>query len=191
MRGREPINKSAGVAGTHPQLQRESPAKARFRSQSYAQGRTRTADQYVEWMATAVMLLAVIAMFTISSAMLTNWKIHYLTPGGNFYEKLHPSTYLTFIGFFLLLVRSSGPVGTLDRMFSESKLLLAYLLCWLALLVQMFVLERPFTVIIDTFLLPVVLCLVIWQLTPSQRRPLVWAGSCCPGAGWPGWIHWW
>jgi len=60
-------------------------------------------------------------------------------------------------------------------MFSESKLLLVYLLCWLALLVQMFVLERPFTVIIDTFLLPVVLCLVIWQLTPSQRRPLVWA----------------
>jgi hypothetical protein len=74
-----------------------------------------------------------------------------------------------------LLVRSNGPIGTLDRMFSESKLLLVYLLCWLALLVQMFVLDRPFTVIFDTFLLPVVLCLVIWQLTPSQRRPLVWA----------------
>jgi hypothetical protein len=178
VRAREPIDKSTGVAGTHPQLQRdrrESPAKARFRPPSYAQVRTRTADRYVEWMATAVMLLAVIAMFTISSAVLTNWKIHYLTPGGNFYEKLHPTTYLTFLGFFLLLVRSTGPVGALDRMFSESKLLLAYLLCWLALLVQMFVLERPFTVIIDTFLLPVVLCLVIWQLTPSQRRPLVWA----------------
>ncbi len=39
----------------------------------------------------------------------------------------------------------------------------------------MFVLERPFTVIIDTFLLPVLLCLLIWRLTPAQRRPLVWA----------------
>jgi len=179
VRARGPINELAGVAGTPPQLQRyrggESPTKAGFRPPSYAQARTMTVDWYVEWMATGAMLLAVITTFTISSAMLTNWKIHYLTTGGNFYEKLHPATYLTFLGFFLLLVRSKGPIGTLDRMFSESKLLLVYLLCWLALLVQMFVLERPFTVIIDTFLLPIVLCLVIWQLTPSQRRPLVGA----------------
>jgi hypothetical protein len=38
----------------------------------------------------------------------------------------------------------------------------------------MLVLERPFTVIIDTFLLPVVLCLTVWRLSPRQRRPLVW-----------------
>jgi hypothetical protein len=60
-------------------------------------------------------------------------------------------------------------------MFSEAKLVLVYLFCWLALLVQMLVLERPFTVIIDTFLLPVVLCLVIWRLSPLRRKPLVWA----------------
>jgi hypothetical protein len=39
----------------------------------------------------------------------------------------------------------------------------------------MVVSERPFTVIIDTFLLPVLICLVIWRLTPEQRRPLLWA----------------
>ena len=60
-------------------------------------------------------------------------------------------------------------------MFSESKLLLAYLLCWLFLLIQVLVLERPFTVIIDTFLLPMLIALVIWQLSPAQKRPLVWA----------------
>jgi hypothetical protein len=59
-------------------------------------------------------------------------------------------------------------------MLSEAKLILVYLCCWLALLVQMLVLERPFTVIIDTFLLPVLLCLVIWRLSPLQRKPLVW-----------------
>jgi hypothetical protein len=134
-----------------------------------------TAGWYVGWMATGMMLLAVIATFTISSAMLTNWKIHYLTAGGNFYEKLHPTTYFIFLAFALLLMRGHGPVGEINRMFSEAKLLLVYLACWLFLLVQMFVLERPFTVIIDTFLLPVVLCLVIWQLTPLQRKPLVWA----------------
>jgi len=126
-------------------------------------------------MVTGLMLLAVIATFTISSAMLTNWKIHYLTAGGNFYEKLHPLTYFTFLALSLLLVRSNGPIGEINRMFSESKLLLVYLLCWSFLLVQMFVSGRPFTVIIDTFLLPIAISLVIWQLSPSQRRPLVWA----------------
>ena len=67
------------------------------------------------------MLLAVIATFTISSAMLTNWKIHYLTAGGNFYEKLHPGTYFTFLAFSLLLMRNGGPVGEINRMFSGSE----------------------------------------------------------------------
>jgi hypothetical protein len=134
-----------------------------------------TADWSIGWIVTGLMVLAVIATFTISSAMLTNWKIHYLTAGGNFYEKLHPATYFTFLAFSLLLVRSNGPVGEIDRMFSESKLLLVYLLCWSFLLVQMLVSERPFTVIVDTFLLPIAISLVIWRLSPSQRRPLVWA----------------
>jgi hypothetical protein len=134
-----------------------------------------TADGFIELIATGLMLLAVIATFTLSSSMLTNWKVHYLTAGGNFYEKLHPATYFTFLAFCALLMRSRGPIGEIDRMFSEAKLLLAYLLCWLFLLVQMFVLERPFTVNIDTFLLPVVICLVIWQFSPSQRKPLVCA----------------
>jgi hypothetical protein len=51
-----------------------------------------TADSFIERLATGLMLLAVIATFTVSSSVLTNWKIHYLTPGGNFYEKLHPAT---------------------------------------------------------------------------------------------------
>ncbi|MFX8039882.1 hypothetical protein ABTK61_19225, partial [Acinetobacter baumannii] len=78
--------------------------------------------------------------------MLTNWKIHYLTAGGSFYEKLHPATYASFFAFGLLLVRNNDPAGEIDRMFSEAKLILVYLVCWSFLLVQMFVLTRPFTV---------------------------------------------
>jgi ABC-type tungstate transport system substrate-binding protein len=110
--------------------------------------------------------------------VLTNWKIHYLTAGGNFYEKLHPATYFTLLAFSFLLIRSRGPVGEINRMFSESKLLLAYLLCWLFLLIQVIVLERPFTVIIDTFLLPILIAMVMWQLSPVKKRPLVRAIHC-------------
>jgi hypothetical protein len=129
----------------------------------------------IDMIIAGLMTLAVISAFTLSSAMLTNWKIHYLTTGGNFYEKIHPATYFAFLAFGLLIVRNGDPIGEINRMFSEAKLLLVYLACWLCLLIQMIVLERPFTVIVDTFLLPVVLCLVVWRLSPSQRKPLLWA----------------
>ncbi len=88
---------------------------------------------------------------------------------------MHPGTYATFIATLLLLMRDGDPIGEINRAFTDAKLLLVHLFCWFVLLIQMFVLERPFTVIIDTFLLPVLLCLLIWRLTPAQRRPLVWA----------------
>ena len=154
--------------GTHP-------AMAAIRRPPHARSdRPVEALQLIDMIIAGLLVLAVITTFTISPAMLTNWKIHYLTTGGNFYEKFHPATYFAFLAFCLLLIRNNDPIGEINRMFSEAKLILVYLCCWLALLVQMLVLERPFTVIIDTFLLPVVLCLVIWPLAPLQRKPLVW-----------------
>jgi len=156
-------------------MHRRPAASPELRPATYARSRIITTDAFIERLATGLMLLAVIAAFTVSASVLTNWKIHYLTPGGNFYEKLHPATYFAFFAFSLLLLRNLGPAGEINRMFSESKLLLVYLLCWVLLLIQVFVLERPFTVIIDTFLLPVLIALVMWQLSSAQRRPLVWA----------------
>jgi hypothetical protein len=131
--------------------------------------------RFVDLVIVGLMFVAIVAIFTMSSAILTSWKIHYLTPGGGFYEKVHPATYLVLLAAFLMLMRNGQPAAELNRVFSEAKLLLIYLFCWLCLLGQMFVLERPFTIVIDTFLLPLVLCIVIWQLSEQQRRPLVWA----------------
>jgi hypothetical protein len=130
--------------------------------------------QLIDLAIVGLLLLAVAATFTISSTMLTDWNVHYLTAGGAFYEKLHPATYLTLAAFLLLLIRRGNPVGEINRLFADARLLLVYLFTWLFLLVQVMVLDRPFTVIIDTFLLPVIFCLIVWQLSPSQRRPLVW-----------------
>jgi hypothetical protein len=168
-----PIVESGGVA---PQPYRVThPAMAAIRRPAPIAGnRPVEALQLIDMIIAGLMVLAVITTFTISSAMLTDWKIHYLTTGGNFYEKFHPATYFAFLAFCLQLVRNGDPVGQINRIFSDAKLVLVYLFSWFALLVQMLVLERPFTVIIDTFLLPVVLCLVIWRLSPLQRKPLVW-----------------
>jgi hypothetical protein len=122
-----------------------------------------------------LVLLAVVSIFTISASLLTSWKIHYITSGGGFYEKLHPATYFMLVAWFLLVIRNGDPVGDLGRMFSEARLLLFYLMCWTWLLVQMIVAGQPFTVIIDTFLLPLLFSVVLWQLSWPQKKPILWA----------------
>ncbi|MGP9813775.1 VpsF family polysaccharide biosynthesis protein [Rhodopseudomonas sp. NSM] len=131
--------------------------------------------QIIDVAIVAAMMLAVIGIFCVSTTMLTHWGLHYLTSGGAFYEKLHPATYFAVLAFGLLLIRNADPIDELTRMISGAKLLLIYLFCWLCLLIQMITLDRPFTVIIDTFLLPLLLALVVWALSARQRRPVILA----------------
>jgi hypothetical protein len=118
--------------------------------------------------------LAVVTTLTISSAMLTYWKVQYVTAGGNFYEKLHPATYFTVLALGLILLRSGNPVRELVRICAGSATILFYLICWLLLLVQTILLQRPFTAVVDTFLLPLLLAIVIWQTPASGRKLLAW-----------------
>jgi hypothetical protein len=173
-----PVSRLAGPAGAAqlPLYRGGHPATPGIRRPLHDfRSRPTTAGRVIDWIIVGLMLLAVVSMFAVSSSLLTNLKVHYLTAGGGFYEKLHPATYLTLFAWLLLLMRNGDPIGEINRSFSDAKLMLIYLFCWVCLLIQMFVLDRPFTVIIDTFLLPLLLCLVIWRLTASQRKPLVWA----------------
>src|SRR5260221_2271617 len=69
-------------------------------------GKAIDAVRLIDWTVVGLLLLAVISVFTLSAGVLTNWKIHYLTSGGNFLEKLHPATYATFLASLLLLLRN-------------------------------------------------------------------------------------
>lgn len=118
--------------------------------------------------------LAVITTLTISSSMLTHWKIQYVTAGGNFYEKLHPATYFTAAALGLILLRTGNPMHEIVRIAGRSPTILFYLICWVMLLAQTMFLHRPFTAVVDTFLLPLLLAIVIWETPGSGRRLLVW-----------------
>jgi hypothetical protein len=117
--------------------------------------------------------LAIAATLTLSPSMLTHWKIQYATSGGTFLEKLHPATYLTCIALVLVVLRSGNPFAGLVSVFGRSKTTLLYLICWVLLLAQTVMLQRPFTGIVDTFLLPLLLATLLWQLSPLQRSFLV------------------
>lgn len=116
--------------------------------------------------------LAIVAAMTVSPSLLTHWKIQYVTAGGSFVEKLHPATYLTVTALCLALLRDGNPVRGLVSVGAGSAAVPFYLVCWLFLLMQTLLLERTFTGIIDTFLLPLLLVLAIWQTRPADRRSL-------------------
>ncbi len=127
----------------------------------------------IEWLVIGLIMAAMVAVFTVSPELLTAWKIRYITPGGLFLEKIHPATYLAFAALLVLLMRGGDAIGELDRMISSAKLMLVFLFTCALLVFQCVALKRPFTNVIDTFLLPALLCLTIWSLRPQQRRPLV------------------
>jgi hypothetical protein len=116
--------------------------------------------------------LAIVAAFTISPALLTHWKVQYVTAGGSFPEKLHPATYLIVAALCLALLRHGHPVRGLGRIGAGSAAVPLYLVCWLFLLTQTLLLERPFTGVVDTFLLPLLLALTVWQVPLPDRRSL-------------------
>ena len=116
--------------------------------------------------------LAITTALTISPSLLTHWGIQYVTAGGGFYEKLHPATYFVVLALGLALLRNANPVLQIGRIFAVSWAIPLYLLCWLFLLAQTIQLERPFTGIVDTFLLPPLIVLAIWQTPAWGRRSL-------------------
>jgi hypothetical protein len=118
--------------------------------------------------------MAILAIGTISPPLLTMLHINYSSTGGNILEKMHPATYFAFLAFALLLFRGGDPIAELNRMVGANRLLLIYFFACVLIVFQSVTLKRPFTGVVDAFLLPAVLCLIIWNLTPAQRRPLVW-----------------
>ena len=117
--------------------------------------------------------LAVLTALTISPSLLTHWKIQYVTAGGGFYEKLHPATYFVVLALGLALLRNANPIQGIVRILATSKAIPLYILCWLFLLAQTIQLERPFTGIVDTFLLPLLIALAIWQTPAWGRKSLI------------------
>jgi O-antigen ligase len=132
------------------------------------------ANLSIEWAVIGMTAMAILAIGTISPPLLTALHVNYAATGGNILEKMHPATYFAFLAFALLLLRGGDPIGELSRIVGSTRLLLIYFFSCVLIVFQSVVLKRPFTGVVDAFLLPAVLCLVIWSLTPAQRRPLVW-----------------
>ena len=139
-------------------------------------GRARVPAQYLpmEWAIVALLIITVLVLTVVSQSLLTAVNVHYAGNGGAFYEKVHPATYLVLATFAVLLLRRGDPIREIDRIATHAKLLMGFLFCWGLLVLQCLILHRPVAGAIDTFLLPVLFAVTVWNLTAQQRRPLAW-----------------
>lgn len=115
---------------------------------------------------------SIAALFGISSMLLTHWGFNYEMAGGSIIEKMHPGSWLAMIAAAFAMA-TGGLLRTSTTFLARHPLLIAYLTTWALLLVYIiFVQKLPFTPIIDTFFLPVVVFFLLDRLSGAERRTI-------------------
>ena len=115
--------------------------------------------------------LAVAVMFLVSAMVLYALGISYESSGGTVLEKVHPGSWIVFATFALSMVFSGNPARFLDRVAARQPGMLAFFVTWLVLLAQCILVQKsPFTPLIDTFLMPMALLVLLRALGESDKR---------------------
>jgi hypothetical protein len=157
-----------------PRGPRRAPAPAVRRSRSAPHARALPSGVPVDWIAVSLVGLGLVLLGTVPSTLLTHLKIHYVSTGGAFYEKFHPSTWVFILALGVILLRDGRPAHELDRIIARAPLVLPYAFAILLVVVQSIVLHRPVTSAVDTFVVPLLAFCILCGLSPAQRTPLVW-----------------
>jgi hypothetical protein len=117
--------------------------------------------------------LVIFILMGVSNLMLDRFGIRYDVEGGTVLEKMHPAHLLSLLVLLLLFFSNPRPGDFFNRVFSHHKGSLVFLATWLLLLFQIIVvLKQPFTPVIDTFLFPIVMMLVLAYLGFDDRLRL-------------------
>jgi hypothetical protein len=118
----------------------------------------------------ALVYLSICMLFLISEQRLKAWGVNYEDPGGNPLSKVHPGTWAIFAAFGLAALRSGNPVSFLNKLGRWGGLSIFFGV-WSMLLVVIVVFEKtPFTPIIDSFLLPMVIfAIAVERIGPKAR----------------------
>ncbi len=124
-------------------------------------------------MAVVCSIIAVLVALMISNLALSALGIPYDVEGGLPLTKIHPATYIASLAMLALLCAPGNPFIAIDDIVRRHHGLLLFLVAWLFLLVHIsLVLKGPFTNIIDTFLLPPFLLVLLARLDEQTLRRL-------------------
>lgn len=115
----------------------------------------------------------VLLLLTISGLALTELGWNYGTAGGSALEKMHPATLLAVVLLILSAATRGNPLTALIRTLEAHPGIIIYLIGILVLMAHaVFVAGLPFTVFIDTFVLPAIMFLLLSDISDEQRRNL-------------------
>lgn len=114
--------------------------------------------------------LGFILLFSISSMLLHRLGLNYEYTGGNPLEKVHPGTWLLALSLALFTFRDGAERGA-DRLLRDNPGLAFYLFAGALLTAYAMLAQRvPFTPLIDTFFLPVIVFVLLGALDGAARR---------------------
>ncbi len=117
--------------------------------------------------------LTIFILIVISSMVLTRFGIHYDLQGGMPLEKIHPAHFLAMFVLMVLWLSHTRPMEFVDRLFVRHKGTMFFLVTWVLLLFQIVVVQsKPFTPIIDTFIMPIVMLFVLTSMDEHGRFKL-------------------
>ena len=121
----------------------------------------------------ALTLAGVLLLFTVSATLLDLLGFNYDSPSGGALEKVHPGTDFIALGLLVLACRDGNPLRYLLRSCRRFPGLTALMGATLLLMVyQIKVQAAPFTPLIDTFVMPCFLFLLLVDLPQRSRRLL-------------------
>lgn len=124
------------------------------------------------WPAAAV-VTGMMLILMIPPSLLTVLGVNYATPNGGAWEKVHPGSDLILLGTAATALRGGTPLAWARQVaarFPGSLMLLAATAFLIVYLIG--VLHVPFTPLIDTFVVPVVLFVALVDLAPRWRARL-------------------
>lgn len=99
----------------------------------------------------------------------------YISAGGAFFMRFHPSTYVFSLAVLLILIRDGNPLESFFFTFRHDARLALYFVAWLLLMYQiLFVQGLVIGLGIDTYLMPLFVILIFDRLHPATRRALVY-----------------
>lgn len=123
----------------------------------------------VSWL---TMLVVLLLMF-VSSMMLARFGLAYETTGGSPLEKFHPATYAAVFALLVLFVARMSPVALINDIMRHHHGVVALFLSWVVLVAHIMLAQSaPISAIVDTFLLPMILVILLTRLAEADTRQL-------------------
>ncbi len=122
-----------------------------------------------------LVFIGLLLILSLSAMALDAMGLHYERPGGSLLGKIHPATYVILLALLLHIAASPAPLRQLDKIIARQNGTFWFCLAGVVLLGQIVLVQHlPFSPVVDTFLLPVALSVLLIDAEAPQLQRLAW-----------------